>query len=766
MWRLTNIQATNFCSFKELSLAIPQNVATLVFGNNLDDASQNSNGSGKSALIEVIAFGLTGEPLRKLKSIEELIRDDADNSWVSLSFSNTMGGELVIERYLSRKEPQRVLVFINSNEVPTPSVNEANRYILDVIGLSKEDLYSNFILSKRTYTSFLSSSDKDKKELINRFSNGVLVDESIEALQADIAPLQEKLVSTEKDVSYMQGRISTLNEQIANITNESEYNLSQKEIKIANINSQIAAARALIRQSQTIIDINDENWGKVEQIEGQIRTIEHGSEWTSFTDAYHAIANVWNVDILGNLENYESNVAQLHRDINKLQQEIASNNDIAEQYYSEILRAESELSTVQNEYQSAQQESEEKAKELKKIVEQLKSDIVELDKELITLMSRRQKGIQYVADLKKMLAGTIECPNCHHQWVIDSTMSVEEIKQKLVEADRLQKEIDNKMQSDQEEVSTTTSTIAKRNREIAGLGAGLSDKASAVTSAKMKVNSLKGTLQVLKDSITNAEKRIVELEKQVAFAINNMFNSIYSRIDSVISAFDDTINAEEKKIANQNGIIDTLEASRKQIEEYSIADTIEPLKAALNESMESLNKAIVEKEEVERELNKLKVQEARFMEFKTYLANSKIEAISAITNQFLEAIGSDIRISFSGITMLKSGKLRDKISITLLRDGVDCGSFGKFSQGERSRCELATILALQKLINTNCEEGKGLELLVIDEVMDGTDETGLSHIFETLNNLQVTSLVISHGLIQENYQPRIIVNKENGISTI
>ena len=78
----------------------------------------------------------------------------------------------------------------------------------------------------------------------------------------------------------------------------------------------------------------------------------------------------------------------------------------------------------------------------------------------------------------------------------------------------------------------------------------------------------------------------------------------------------------------------------------------------------------------------LEIQRERFVQFKTYLANTKIEALSRITNEFLQDIGSDIRIRFDGYTVLKSGKVREKISISLLRDGMDCGSFGKFSAGE------------------------------------------------------------------------------------
>ena len=39
-----------------------------------------------------------------------------------------------------------------------------------------------------------------------------------------------------------------------------------------------------------------------------------------------------------------------------------------------------------------------------------------------------------------------------------------------------------------------------------------------------------------------------------------------------------------------------------------------------------------------------------------------------------------------------------------------CYSFGKFSAGEAARVNLATILAMQKLVNANCDDGKGLDV--------------------------------------------------------
>jgi len=110
--------------------------------------------------------------------------------------------------------------------------------------------------------------------------------------------------------------------------------------------------------------------------------------------------------------------------------------------------------------------------------------------------------------------------------------------------------------------------------------------------------------------------------------------------------------------------------------------------------------------------------------------------------------------------------VREKISISLLRDGVDCGSFGKFSAGEAARVNLATILAMQKLVNANCDDEKGLDLLVLDEILEAVDEAGLSSMFDALNALGSTVLVVSHGNVAEGYPHKLVITKENGESRI
>ncbi|MCO7113815.1 AAA family ATPase [Bacteroides uniformis] len=186
MWKLKTIEAENLCAFRSLSYTLRQGVTTLIFGDNRDNDSQQSNGAGKSALLECIAVGITGSPLRKIRS-EEIINDAAEECRVALHFINDSAAEeLLVNRRIPRKGASSVSCTlyrggrqVMTDEAVQPSVDAYNRYILDKLGVTRDELLNNFILSKYRYEDFLSSSDKEKKEVINRFSNGILVDEAI-----------------------------------------------------------------------------------------------------------------------------------------------------------------------------------------------------------------------------------------------------------------------------------------------------------------------------------------------------------------------------------------------------------------------------------------------------------------------------------------------------------------------------------------------------------------------------------------------------------
>ena len=257
---------------------------------------------------------------------------------------------------------------------------------------------------------------------------------------------------------------------------------------------------------------------------------------------------------------------------------------------------------------------------------------------------------------------------------------------------------------------------------------------------------------------------ITALQSEIEGVRRKVFDEVFGFIDERDAVLNRGIRAGREDIQAAACAIDTLQATIRELDEAASPDLIQSLKETLRETRGKSNEAAGRKTAADARVRALEIQRERFVQFKTYLANTKIEALSRITNEFLQNIGSDIRIRFDGYTVLKSGKVREKISISLLRDGMDCGSFGKFSAGEAARVNLATILAMQKLVNGNCDGDKGLDLLVLDEILEAVDEAGLASMFEALNSLGGTVLVVSHGNVAEGYPHKLVIVKENGES--
>jgi exonuclease SbcC len=359
------------------------------------------------------------------------------------------------------------------------------------------------------------------------------------------------------------------------------------------------------------------------------------------------------------------------------------------------------------------------------------------------------------------------CPKCSHVFVLDKTVDVQVVKSQITDLENEKETLAMGFDSLEMAISQIEKDKEQNLKSKRKLSASVIEETQKIEAKSKAFNVLNNDLQQLNNKADTISGKIKKEEDLFDKLFDEMFDSAYLIVDQETKGCEQTVLSCSASIKTAEG---TIETYRKAIKDLDVIDDSDSLVSRLEKSLteyeEQSRETISVKQSIEEELNAFKLQEQRFIEFKTHLANSKIDALSLITNEFLERIGSDIRIRFSGYTVLKSGKIRDKISISLIRNGIDCGSFDKFSEGEKARVNLANILAMHKLTNVNCLEGKGLDLLVLDEILEATDETGLANIFETLNSLQITSLVVSHGNIAENYPHKLVVNKKNGISFI
>lgn len=772
MWKLKTIEAENLCAFHRLSYTLQQGVTTLIFGDNRDNDSQQSNGAGKSALLECIAIGITGSPLRKIRS-EEIINDAAEECRIDLHLANDASNEeLIVSRCIPRKGTSTVACTlrrggkkVETDEAVQPSVDAYNRYILDKLGVTRDELLNNFILSKYRYEDFLSSSDKEKKEIINRFSNGILVDEAIARVEEDIEPLGSEQQRINLELAGIDGRIEMLQEQIDRETAAGEERGRTRATRIAELEASIAAKREQIRVRKESADETDGMMEKVRQADEALQELE--SSDTSLEECLKAIEAFiplfpnarrtdWNRTLRLKKEDMEiarASLANLDAAVKHAERTLAEKRAVWEQFKKDYADFCSQYEEQTAGYQSRLQDIDSRLRDLAGRLEELRR--------------KRRTVSAGIDELSNKLAGSITCPACGHEFLVahpgfDIEAGTKELRLRQQQLSEVNGRIEaGEKQSEEVEMQQNRIRTERRDmeNEHRDWDQKLSEHERAVRSATSSVEDAEHHRKRTQAGIAAMQEEIDGIRRKV-------FDEVFGFIDERNAALGREKRKAEEDIRSAECAVDTLKETIREVTEAAATDLTQSLRATLKEEKLRSMETARRKFDMDDKVRALEVQRERFVQFKTYLANTKIEALSRITNEFLVGIGSDIRIRFDGYTVLKSGKVREKISISLLRDGVDCGSFGKFSAGEAARVNLATILAMQKLVNANCDDEKGLDLLVLDEILEAVDEAGLASMFEALNALGGTVLVVSHGNVAEGYPNKLVIVKEHGESRI
>lgn len=772
MWKLKSIEAENLCAFRSLAYTLQQGVTTLIFGNNKDNDSQQSNGAGKSALLECIAVGLTGSPLRKIRT-EEIINDAAEQCRIILHLANDASNEeLIIARSIPRKGASTVACklyrggeLVTTDEAVQHSVDAYNKYILEKLGITREELLNNFILSKYRYEDFLSSSDKEKKEIINRFSNGILVDEAIARVEEDIEPLSSEQQKIDLELAGIDGRIEMLQEQIAKEVAAGEERGRNRETRITELEEAIASKREYIRTHKETLSTIDATIAEVDTADKELQALE--SSDTSLEECLKAIDAVMTLlpdarrtDWNHTLKLKKEDLLLAQASLENLDASVNHAETVLKEKYDAFEKFKVQYTDFVTHYGDKCEEYSTRLQEIEKTLRSLASRLEEL---------RRKRRVIYagIDELSNKLAGSITCPKCGHEFLVaQPNFDIEAGTKELRLRQQQLSEINGNIEAEQNSSEEAEMQQSKLNSERRTLDSDrsrweqeLSDHERAVCSATSEVERAEHNRKRTKAEVAAMQDEIDSIRRKA-------FDEFFGNIDERNA----TLSRDRRKIVEDirsaECAIETLQETIREVNEMAAEDLTLSLRKTLEQEKQRSMETAKRKFEVDDKVRALEVQRERFVQFKTYLANTKIEALSRITNEFLIGIGSDIRIRFDGYTVLKSGKVREKISISLLRDGVDCGSFGKFSAGEAARVNLATILAMQKLVNANCDDEKGLDLLVLDEILEAVDEAGLSSMFDALNALGGTVLVVSHGNVAEGYPHKLVITKENGESRI
>lgn len=149
----------------------------------------------------------------------------------------------------------------------------------------------------------------------------------------------------------------------------------------------------------------------------------------------------------------------------------------------------------------------------------------------------------------------------------------------------------------------------------------------------------------------------------------------------------------------------------------------------------------------------------------SYIMDSAVPSLTEWSNKYLAILSDgDMAVSFDTEMKIKSGEVRDKFAV--VATGVDIN--GRPSRGQQKKINIATDVGLMSLVAER--ERAGIDLLCLDEILDGLDAEGRSRIVDLLMELRKTRssiFVVSHdpGLATV-FEKVVTVVKEGGIARL
>lgn len=378
MWNLKSIGATDFMSYKEVALDVKNNETTLIYGKNLTDRGVGSNGSGKSSLLEILCFSLTGNTLRKVKN-KELVRNGEELATMTVELENPIiNMTLRIERTIHEKKPSTVRLYENGvlrEDLQDLKPSETDKVILAHLEIGYNDIINYYLISKEKYSSLLLSSDTQKKEVINRFSKADYIDAVFPEIKKDIVTQQNKVDTIGKAKDSCVTKIELLEEQIDELK-KSDYEV-EKVVRIQQLEGvvktkqgEVETLRKAVYGIKDKLEAAEDKKKGLEKEKGELRTMED----------YNICIDDLKIELKDKKDVFELN------EINPIHNNIA---------------------------------------EIDGVINDAKEKISELEGE-------KKESDAKIAKLEKIIIGEIECPKCSHTFLIgENELTLEEAKEQL-----------------------------------------------------------------------------------------------------------------------------------------------------------------------------------------------------------------------------------------------------------------------------------------------------------------------------------------------
>lgn len=244
--------------------------------------------------------------------------------------------------------------------------------------------------------------------------------------------------------------------------------------------------------------------------------------------------------------------------------------------------------------------------------------------------------------------------------------------------------------------------------------------------------------------------------------MQEQLNTMLADFNAKIVAVAQTVKQCRELVQSRNNIL-----YAKRLEEQNLLDLIKETssdgidlcKAKLKDCVASLVDKTDEKNEASKNLNyyKASVEILKDSGIKSKVISTFIPALNQMINEYLNKF--DMFVSF---------ELDENFNETIKSRHRDTFTYNSFSEGERTKIDLAILFAWRRLAMSR--NSVSTNLLIFDETLDrGLDEDSVQIFIDILSSIEdnVNSIVISHrNVVPEMFDRQMTVEKVRDFSVL
>lgn len=478
-----SLEIQNFMAIRTAKIELDNQGLVLIKGDNQDNPNFQSNGAGKSTIIEAMVYALYGRTIRGLKG-DDIVNNVAKaNTKVVLDVIDDDGSEYRITRYRKHKENKNsVFLFCNGKDITPKSEADFTKRIIDLLQTDFMTLTSSIVYSAESFK-FTQATDAELKSAFDVMLDLKVYSDCQEEVKTELRELTSKRSSLDSKLRILDNKKSVLEESKQNVEE-----LSEK--------------------------FDSDNLDKIESIKEKIEEIEDEK-----------------VDTEESVEELKSQLDELQSEIMELKKKC--NN-----------KSSSETEDAISQIRDCIDESEDDKSKVKLKIRKIASSIEQCEDDIDSNETKKSKNIKNIDKMKKTLNELEEtvgtpCPTCgkpldesHIQSAVeecnsqidksnsvinDCDKSISELSKKIDEyredKQELEEEVDD-IDTDLKKYHDLLSKLQKKLKQEQEVSSEVLSKEKQYNRVEREYNNVLSDLKSYDDKIKNLNEEIDELKEQ------------------------------------------------------------------------------------------------------------------------------------------------------------------------------------------------------------------------------------------------------------